>query len=85
MDPPYSSSDSESLAHLRDQQGSYNLESTLKTITSHKVGGLQNLDIKCKQLEEFISKLPLKLKLPVNIPSSHPEIEVPHLEELVTG
>lgn len=49
------------------------------------MGGLQNLDTKYKQLQEFIQNLPLKLRCPVRISVSHPDIEVPQLEESVTG
>lgn len=50
-----------------------------------KEGSLQGLDLKFHQLKEFVEKMPIKYKNPVNISTTHPDIEVPQLEESVTG
>ena len=46
---------------------------------------LQGLDLKFHQLKEFVEKMPIKYKNPVNIGTTHPDIEVPQLEESVSG
>ena len=79
------SEDEGCLSDRSDLQRGYNFESTPKAAGSSKLGGLQNLDLKCKQLSDFIESLPLRLRGPVSIGSSHPDIEAPQLEESVTG
>lgn len=43
------------------------------------------MDQKYNQLKDFVEKLPFKLRNPVNIGSTHLDIEVPQLEESVNG
>lgn len=61
----------------------FDFEPMLNQENHIKSESLARLDVKLNHLVQFIGDLPPKLRQPVNIGSTHPDIEVPWLEGIV--